>query len=51
MRIAGGGYPGGMSAPGIEHHTTTVNGVDLHHVTAGGGHVVLQHGFPEFRRA
>lgn len=33
----------------VEHHTTTVNGTTLHHVSAGtsGSPILLVHGFPE----
>ncbi|WP_307864594.1 alpha/beta hydrolase [Allobranchiibius sp. CTAmp26] len=35
--------------PGVEHHTTSVAGTELHYVTAGtaGEPVLLVHGFPE----
>lgn len=37
------------SIPGIEHHTTRVNGATIHYVSAGtaGTPILLVHGFPE----
>lgn len=37
------------SIPGIEHHTTQVNGTTIHYVSAGtaGTSILLVHGFPE----
>lgn len=33
----------------IEHHETTINGIRMHYVTAGGGEPILfLHGFPEY---
>jgi pimeloyl-ACP methyl ester carboxylesterase len=41
--------PTGATIPGVTHHLTDVNGVRLHHVTAGssGSPVLLVHGWPE----
>lgn len=40
---------GGASIPGVEHHQVSLNGTELHYVSAGsvGSPVVLVHGFPE----
>lgn len=40
---------GGAGIPGVEHHQVSVNGTELHYVSAGtaGSPVVLVHGFPE----
>ncbi|WP_199442069.1 alpha/beta fold hydrolase [Umezawaea beigongshangensis] len=41
--------PRGATVPGIEHHLISLNGTELHCVTAGttGSPVLLVHGFPE----
>jgi pimeloyl-ACP methyl ester carboxylesterase len=41
--------PAGATIPGVTHHHTKVNGVDLHYVSAGtsGSPILLVHGFPE----
>ena len=44
--------PAGATIPGVTHHRTRLNGVDLHYVTAGssgvsGSTVLLVHGWPE----
>ncbi|MFE2990993.1 alpha/beta fold hydrolase [Streptomyces sp. NPDC059262] len=40
---------GSSSIPGVEHHRVSVNGTELHYISAGtaGSPVVLVHGFPE----
>ncbi|MCX4649703.1 MULTISPECIES: alpha/beta hydrolase [unclassified Streptomyces] len=41
--------PGGATIPGVDHHRVSVNGTELHYVSAGtaGSPVLLVHGFPE----
>jgi pimeloyl-ACP methyl ester carboxylesterase len=41
--------PTGASIPEVTHHHATLNGADLHYVTAGGAGapILLVHGFPE----
>lgn len=41
--------PGGATVPGVDHHRVSVNGTELHYVSAGtaGPPVLLVHGFPE----
>ncbi|MFD0509608.1 alpha/beta fold hydrolase [Streptomyces aureus] len=41
--------PGGATIPSVDHHRVSVNGTELHYVSAGtaGSPVVLVHGFPE----
>lgn len=41
--------PDGASIPGVAHHRASVNGTELHYVSAGstGSPVLLVHGFPE----
>lgn len=40
---------GGATIPGVEHHQVSVNGTELHYISAGtvGSPVMLVHGFPE----
>ncbi len=40
---------GGATIPEVVHHRTSLNGTELHYVSAGavGSPVVLVHGFPE----
>jgi pimeloyl-ACP methyl ester carboxylesterase len=40
---------GGATIPGVEHHRVSLNGTELHYVSAGtaGSPVLLVHGFPE----
>ena len=44
-----GRIPSGATIPGAVHHRVSVNGTDLHYVSAGsaGSPVLLVHGFPE----
>ncbi|MFJ5841913.1 alpha/beta fold hydrolase [Streptomyces shenzhenensis] len=41
--------PSGSTVPGVDHHRVSVNGTELHYVSAGtaGSPVLLVHGFPE----
>ncbi len=41
--------PAGATIPEVTHHTSTLNGDELHYVTAGtdGTPILLVHGFPE----
>lgn len=43
------GTPSSTAVEGITHHTTAINGTQLHHVSAGtaGSPILLVHGFPE----
>ncbi|WP_405969180.1 alpha/beta hydrolase [Streptomyces sp. NBC_00988] len=40
---------GGATIPGVEHHQVSLNGTELHYISAGtvGSPVMLIHGFPE----
>ncbi|MGW6357991.1 alpha/beta fold hydrolase [Streptomyces sp. NPDC055092] len=40
---------GGATIPGVEHHHVSLNGTELHYISAGttGSPVMLVHGFPE----
>ncbi|WP_405861477.1 alpha/beta hydrolase [Streptomyces sp. NBC_01515] len=40
---------GGATIPGVEHHQVSLNGTELHYISAGtvGSPVMLVHGFPE----
>ncbi|WP_329579912.1 alpha/beta fold hydrolase [Streptomyces sp. NBC_01361] len=40
---------GGATIPGVEHHHASLNGTELHYISAGttGSPVMLVHGFPE----
>jgi pimeloyl-ACP methyl ester carboxylesterase len=40
---------GGLTVPGVSHHRVSVNGTNLHYVSAGdnGSPILLVHGFPE----
>jgi pimeloyl-ACP methyl ester carboxylesterase len=41
--------PAGATIPGVTHHVASVNGTELHYVSAGasGSPILLVHGFPE----
>src|SRR5260221_3894557 len=43
----------GATIPGVSHHRVSLNGTELHYVSAGttGSPVMLVHGFPETWRA